>query len=1404
MKSNTPSNHKKRWTEAEQKKLRDFANNAQQKDQSPFDFCHAIATDFNERKPDAIFLQLSTQGLLNKNIAWHPGFQKDWQDGKYQTISWANNAKQEIPQKMLVNQDNSSSSSENGSSSSLKLESFQYSKSEEQELSRFFHKALDNEQSAPWCGVENGPTGLGKTHYMTKEMIAAIEKLIQQENLPRLTILLIAPQHRHLDKIRDDIEKHLTKNNLNQCQVALIKASSVIDMAKSQYDYLPATCPHINDNSAHSKQAKQILESMESLASNDNGNSQTGKTLSEQRNQLRQRCKIFIEQQVEANNTEPGECQQCQFMHIGKAIFEATKARVTIIFSTYDKLFYGYNTYRLNHKQKYVHEFYSPWVSLKTGHLKPIKKTVFLLEESTAGFNTLWNKIHDASLHINLTEYVTYLYHNFKPQVYKTLAGLEYDKKAQAHDVIQQQQQKIQDTLAQIEKLYIRVSNGKIPIFGDNQLIQFKGETDKSIERILQSTETFFSDLFPNRIIAYQASQQVTLATIIASLQLFDGYKLFKASQMYSVFPLANYYMALGINPVVSFFKGFRIATQKIDNELNYFELALNHFLVDGNETSRDKLEYFRHKLNERKLGETPDNNTDFTDALDHFYLTGFEYMAMPYIREKDEYYIAIESCQDTPEGMLVSLLNDSLKNKVLLVSASASIESPLTTHNLQWLEKRANLPIEYRQQDSLKKVIAHKYTKRGKPNIYSYPPIYQREDNHEFTILTPQIDETIKAFIKERFIQHDKWFSEIKGEHPFHVVLSFLESLLQNRGIPRYALFLGNSGVHADIAIELIQEFFAWADKRGIELEVDLEEPQKVIAKDFKNFSHEEENNLDQKIIEKVSNKVDNQKRKIIDHLLSTEKPKVFVIASAYNSISIGANLQLPIPKAKLEDAITDGKVKNLELYMRDKKELRYFEGENPTIDIDMSDIMLSVAKTYVIDETNYISASHILVATNDASFRLLAKGVLDPKDKEIWMNVSSVVQKTQAYHLAQLDIAMQALGRMDRSFNIPATANIYLSEKLVKSLQQVESDRVQELIYTKTFEQVMNYAQKGLRRKIKPETRHKDKVGNYMTKLVNAGFDKENPKQAAIQNLWHKLREFFAHHQVLSNTVMLATLDGEHSNKIAAQIIDIMAMLEEFKGSEIFWDFKGFFYQLPVSVVTDIKKADRVKTIKYPIYVKRIVELYFSVDEERGKYYYASRTFDKNARRQEYISNDTSLNADKEKLIKKEPIWVLKPDMMRDVAIPAYDEEETKRYLKMQGYGVEERLPAELFEVADIYVPNHKLLIDNKSYSSQTFKNLEGKKLADMLDKAREKLLKVQDFYGQKNFRLVYVTRNWWGNLYDRMPSFCVHRGKNTITTDNKDDFDVAFLTTNRNQDFSHLEQLLKRIKKLDSLSN
>ncbi len=58
--------------------------------------------------------------------------------------------------------------------------------------------------------------------------------------------------------------------------------------------------------------------------------------------------------------------------------------------------------------------------------------------------------------------------------------------------------------------------------------------------------------------------------------------------------------------------------------------------------------------------------------------------------------------------------------------------------------------------------------------------------------------------------------------------------------------------------------------------------------------------------------------------------------------------------------------------------------------------------------------------------------------------------------------------------------------------------------------------------------------------------------------------------------------------------------------------------------------------------------------------------------------------------------------------------------------------------------------------------------------------------------------------GAICIQNPSFCVCRGETRITTDNKEDFDVAFLTTNRNQDFSHLEQLLARIKKLDFLSN
>ncbi len=129
----------------------------------------------------------------------------------------------------------------------------------------------------------------------------------------------------------------------------------------------------------------------------------------------------------------------------------------------------------------------------------------------------------------------------------------------------------------------------------------------------------------------------------------------------------------------------------------------------------------------------------------------------------------------------------------------------------------------------------------------------------------------------------------------------------------------------------------------------------------------------------------------------------------------------------------------------------------------------------------------------------------------------------------------------------------------------------------------------------------------------------------------------------------------------------------------------FKGFFYQLPASVVTDIKNSDRLQ---------RIVELCFSVDEERGQYYYARRRFDKNAWRQEYISNDTCLSVDKE-----EPLWVLKPDMMRDVAIPADDEEETKRYLKMQGYGVEERCQQNYLKWLTFMCLSTSLLIEYKS---------------------------------------------------------------------------------------------------------
>ncbi|MDY6991263.1 MAG: hypothetical protein SVR94_01485, partial [Pseudomonadota bacterium] len=529
------SNHKKRWTKREKQQLLEHAKQAKINKLSPVEFCHKSAPDFG-REPEGLFLQLSNLGLLSSEVKWSSLFPTLWQLGHYETISWLGLKDVEL---MAFND------------SHLKLVPFKYPQEDKEELSKLFRQALDKSSPQSWLGVENGPTGLGKTHYMTYEIIKAINDHLSDKKRPKLSIILVAPQHRHLDEIKTNLEKCFQfENRLN-----VIKAGSVIDMLQSQQEYLPADCPYNNDDDKRNNPAKAILKQMESfLPKKEHHQSQPigysiGLLISDLRNKLRKQCKKFIETTLFEQHLEPLMCQQCRFMHIGKVMFnETNKCRVSITFSTYDKLFYGFDTYRINRKKQcYVREFFSPWVSEKTGNLKPIKNAVIFMEESTAGFNILWKKIQESQLKINLTELVSYLYNNFRSHSSKTLSAIHHDNSESTKTFFKKQQQEIKKTLAIMEKLYIQVNDNKIPIFGNNQSIQFKCQDKKNIHQILQSTELFFSDLFSERTIAYQAKQQIELNTIVANIWIADRKQNFLDSGTHSVFPLAFYYLKLGV-----------------------------------------------------------------------------------------------------------------------------------------------------------------------------------------------------------------------------------------------------------------------------------------------------------------------------------------------------------------------------------------------------------------------------------------------------------------------------------------------------------------------------------------------------------------------------------------------------------------------------------------------------------------------------------------------------------------------------------------------------------------------------------------------------------------------------------------------------------------------------------------
>ena len=85
---------------------------------------------------------------------------------------------------------------------------------------------------------------------------------------------------------------------------------------------------------------------------------------------------------------------------------------------------------------------------------------------------------------------------------------------------------------------------------------------------------------------------------------------------------------------------------------------------------------------------------------------------------------------------------------------------------------------------------------------------------------------------------------------------------------------------MHSQNAIELVKKFFEWIkEQTEIDLGIELGELAHITAKDFKNFSHEENSEVDERFSE-ISNKINQVKDQIINHLFSTETPKLFLLS--------------------------------------------------------------------------------------------------------------------------------------------------------------------------------------------------------------------------------------------------------------------------------------------------------------------------------------------------------------------------------------------------------------------------------------------------------------------------------------------------------------------------------------------
>lgn len=303
----------------------------------------------------------------------------------------------------------------------------------------------------------------------------------------------------------------------------------------------------------------------------------------------------------------------------------------------------------------------------------------------------------------------------------------------------------------------------------------------------------------------------------------------------------------------------------------------------------------------------------------------------------------------------------------------------------------------------------------------------------------------------------------------------------------PRCSLLFFNSGRRAQLARDAFRNFLRKEFGEG-SYRCDFVDAKSFHGGDWKDFHADFSRNL-----------------------VSAEKPKIYLVFVAFGGMATGANLHQELPLPLPENA-------NFFRYVGGSSVRRHTGADR--VGVDVSDVVLAEQVTNVVSESNYLRIGHHLAAKGDFTWLQIGHKLFGRKDAaEPWWATSAAIKQTSQYVAAQMDIAMQSVGRMDRTLNSSYSPKVFLNSRFAGIFAAVTPDIVGETILPPAMRLVLESAKRQLRvsevcTKTDSMARSEGSSREFFSRLAQEVRD-----STEARDLWIDLREFLSSYVVVTN---------------------------------------------------------------------------------------------------------------------------------------------------------------------------------------------------------------------------------------------------------------------------------------------